>query len=1584
MGLPFAGERFMQAPLRYTPRLTVFTWRKTRMKKRIGAFPVFTILALWIGLAHLGLAQTPINNGLQPNDVGYMNMFVGNGGESQIGFVTLERRIDGAVLPSQEAVDFFIPFAYTGRQQFRLSATQILTNLERLDLNTVRSSGFFQGQLGNQIIWNAVTTMIPGEPEMVTRYEFSSQDGPLGTLQFAQYLDGDIGAGADDIVFTRGASATEDLEIYTLDVIELHGVSQSGSLTPAQGLTNATFEGWASGVAPALLMQIDEAMATYSPLGDVIFPPRFDPIVGNNFGPGDIGTAMAWMVDPLSSNAVVTTTLRGVGSFRGAQPDLAVTKDASSDIFEPGENIQYDIVVSNAGAATTGVVLQDTFPPGIFSTVSANGGATVDIGGGTIAWNIGDMDVGDSVSLTVLGRLRPSNELCGLVGFGAVPITNTVVVMDDGRIGIDANPTNNTGVSTVIVNIDGGPLLVNCPADMDLGCNPTSIPTVESITAQLTLGNGTLATTTTREQSRCNITEEHTFTVSNPCGTTSCTVRVSWIEDTEAPQFLDGVPSALTDTMIDCDETPPDEDLGAFLQALAVDGSPFSNVYFYGDSLTDMGNLFALSGGTNPTNPPYFNGRFSSGPVWSELVAQGLGLPISSSSDGGNNYAVGGSTTDANPAGPFGLTDQVVRPNFGDAESLYFVWIGANDVLGALQNPTNAAAMVDAAIANINASLQTLSANGGRQFVLLNLPDLSLTPGILNQNSPAASSAAQQLTTRFNASLATAFLGVNSTAQVIIDVNTLFNDLLANPAQLAELGITDTTGRAIDNPTADPDTFLFMDDLHPTAPVHTYLADQVLRTVRAQIAPPTPDDVSCGLAVADVSTVTNDTGVIRTYTAIDLCSNRFEHVQTFAYTPDPTPPTLSNIPGSFTDTGNLNCEYTVRNYLPEVLASDDCTSNLVVEQSPSFGTVLRGPGTFDITFSTMDRSGNPASESFQITIQCPVVDLATISGTTYNDRNGNGMLDVEQVIGPTDSPNLVLLVDASDSSGLIQENAVVGDVNGDGSENTGLDVAAFAYNTLLQRLATNTPNAQVTVIDFDSSARVTNLRPNGLFPAISPVRPGADIDSNGTPDAVDAIASLDSQGGTDYGDAFTLAYNELGALDADAMATTVLLISDGGSDADFINELATLRTRANDIRAYALGRNVNFPSLFTIDPNTPTISSDVQLQAFMNTVVLGTERVVDTLTDDPVAGITVYLDQNDNGLLDAGEPSAVTDANGNYTINDVFPGSYILREVVPDGQQATNPLGGAYTVTLGEGEDLTDFDFYNFDPNATDPGGGGGGTNVMSGVINGTVWNDGANDGSPAGDNLSALGLPGVTVRLVGNGLDLTTTTGNDGSYSFSDVPAGDYTVSVDADTVPDTLPTSTTPRTYTFSFDPNDTASVPELVFGFRTDPAAITLLRFEADATGVEWQTGFEENTLGFFVLRSVDGGDWETVDETLTLAEGGESVYRVEDPDRPVGEVRYQLQEIRTDLSAETYGLIGCAQPVGGQLVSVQAEDGIAEFTIPEGADSVLVIGLRADASIRDVDQGITLYGATLDTEGGTGVYFSWSAGASIRIQ
>ncbi|TVS07843.1 MAG: hypothetical protein EA424_29310, partial [Planctomycetaceae bacterium] len=74
--------------------------------------------------------------------------------------------------------------------------------------------------------------------------------------------------------------------------------------------------------------------------------------------------------------------------------------------------------------------------------------------------------------------------------------------------------------------------------------------------------------------------------------------------------------------------------------------------------------------------------------------------------------------------------------------------------------------------------------------------------------------------------------------------------------------------------------------------------------------------------------------------------------------------------------------------------------------------------------------------------------------------------------------------------------------------------------------------------------------------------------------------------------------------------------------------------------------------------------------------------------DEPVLpDQVVYLDLNRNGSWDEGEPTATTDENGQYAFDDLRPGQYVVRQVVPEGWEQTHPGAGGATSFTYTGSD---------------------------------------------------------------------------------------------------------------------------------------------------------------------------------------------------------------------------------------------------------------------------------------------------------
>src|SRR5207245_2935492 len=77
-----------------------------------------------------------------------------------------------------------------------------------------------------------------------------------------------------------------------------------------------------------------------------------------------------------------------------------------------------------------------------------------------------------------------------------------------------------------------------------------------------------------------------------------------------------------------------------------------------------------------------------------------------------------------------------------------------------------------------------------------------------------------------------------------------------------------------------------------------------------------------------------------------------------------------------------------------------------------------------------------------------------------------------------------------------------------------------------------------------------------------------------------------------------------------------------------------------------------------------------------------------------LSGVTLFLDANNNGVLDTGERSTTTDASRSDKLREVAAGTYLVREAVPSGLEVNT--GNRAVVVLGSGSTITGVNFCNF------------------------------------------------------------------------------------------------------------------------------------------------------------------------------------------------------------------------------------------------------------------------------------------------
>jgi phospholipase/lecithinase/hemolysin len=273
-----------------------------------------------------------------------------------------------------------------------------------------------------------------------------------------------------------------------------------------------------------------------------------------------------------------------------------------------------------------------------------------------------------------------------------------------------------------------------------------------------------------------------------------------------------------------------------------AESEPFSHIYVFGDSLSDTGNYYRLSGGSPP--PPYAEGRFCNGPIWVEYLTASLGMDYQPA----DNFAVGGATTGTlnsndgfagrkypgllNQIASFEAMTSVPEPE----RALYVVEAGANDFFIALATGTSPATLIGNGVNNTVTAIQQLWASGARFILVMNVPDLGVTPmaRTLGEGGPGMLT---QLSAAYNATLdlARAQLAQAGIPTMRLDAFAVLDRMANTPAAYGFSNATVPYLYAA--PGANPADFLFWDSVHPTTGAHEVLAKEALEPLINTFSP---------------------------------------------------------------------------------------------------------------------------------------------------------------------------------------------------------------------------------------------------------------------------------------------------------------------------------------------------------------------------------------------------------------------------------------------------------------------------------------------------------------------------------------------------------------------------------------------------------------------------------------------------------------------------------------------------------------------------------------------------------------------------
>ncbi|MHC9086687.1 SdrD B-like domain-containing protein [Luteimonas sp. RIT-PG2_3] len=492
-------------------------------------------------------------------------------------------------------------------------------------------------------------------------------------------------------------------------------------------------------------------------------------------------------------------------------------------------------------------------------------------------------------------------------------------------------------------------------------------------------------------------------------------------------------------------------------------------------------------------------------------------------------------------------------------------------------------------------------------------------------------------------------------------------------------------------------------------------------------------------------------------------------------------------------------EYTLRQVLPTGTYRNRPTAvnpgqigGLPCSSGCTPGTGLSGDAATTDRISAIDLSAGTDGTLFNFGEDA----IAGISGSVYLDRNGNGNFDDGDAGERNSLPN----------GGLEGVTITLTGAGADGIFGNGDDPAPVIVQT------SDTGAYQFTDLVVGQNYRVTQTQPDGYANGIE--NPGNVIEIASLPAAGSAGHDFGERLGSLAGAVFedfstTAANNNNGSFDTgeNPIANVTLVLTGIDVLGNTVN--ISVQTGADGAYVFADLLPPQAGSTYTITqtqpagyidgkhtPGNATTSGNATTPNVIDGIVIGegqeaTGYLFGELANAVISG-TVYLDRNDNGGRDSGEPGIpgvtvviegagpdgifgtaddlppvrlTTDANGDYSYGGAIAGqNYRIVETQPTGL-ADGQQNGSNTVTI---------------TNLPATGSSGNDFGELAASLSGQVWLDANNNGvRDAGENGIvgvSVSLPAGTVDALGNTVAAAVTDAN-GDYRFDDLLAGTYTV---------------------------------------------------------------------------------------------------------------------------------------------------------------------------------------------------------------
>ncbi|MBE9098367.1 putative Ig domain-containing protein [Vacuolonema iberomarrocanum] len=336
----------------------------------------------------------------------------------------------------------------------------------------------------------------------------------------------------------------------------------------------------------------------------------------------------------------------------------------------------------------------------------------------------------------------------------------------------------------------------------------------------------------------------------------------------------------------------------------------------------------------------------------------------------------------------------------------------------------------------------------------------------------------------------------------------------------------------------------------------------------------------------------------------------------------------------------------------------------------------------EFTIEAIDGRGGTSTQTFSV----EVFDaLGSIAGIVFEDLNRNGIPDSTLIQG--EKPDVFFVIDTSSSMLGHYVDWTHADLNTVFNQPmTPYDQELGAFIVLNNYLAN---------LGYGDDAQVGIVNSGQVRFDMNPVEPGvqffttplADHNNNGILDVREAVNG-DFGGGFSNTSGLALAWGIQQAAGSDA---NIIFMSDGFITVD-TQLIADMKADGVNIQAFGSAEG-GMETMRLVDEDALYVGSPADIVDIFSG--FDSRYMLEPLMED----VTVYLDLNDNGVLDADEPFQVTGelsqditSSGTrfqFRFDNLLPGDYTLRQVIPNGYEQTAPEDTVIdTVTVGGGENF--------------------------------------------------------------------------------------------------------------------------------------------------------------------------------------------------------------------------------------------------------------------------------------------------------